>query len=191
MTEEELSHRRGRRPKCGVVMVKEKRSCKHKCRRITKWKDNKEEGFITFITNDLETPADILCEVYRRRWQIETLFKRLKQNFPLKYFLGDNQNAIQIQIWVCLIAWLLMQVIKSKTTRMWSLSNLMVAVRILLTSYIGLYDFLDNLEAQWMKIIRARQQEQTQGMLLSLFERGPVFENQKTLAYLSAVSEGD
>lgn len=84
-----------------------------------------------------------------------------------------------------------MQVIKSKTTRKWSLSNLMVVVRILLTSYIGLYDFLDNPEAQWMKIIRARQQEQTQGMLLSLFERGPVFENQKTLAYLSAVSEGD
>ena len=191
MTEEELSHRRGRRPKSGVVMVKEKRSGKHKCRRITKWKDNKEEGTITFITNDFETPADILCEVYRRRWQIETLFKRLKQNFPLKYFLGDNQNAIQIQIWVCLIAWLLMQVIKSKTTRKWSLSNLMVAVRILLTSYIGLYDFLDNPEAQWMKIIRARQLEQTQGMQLSLFERGPVFENQKTLAYLSAVSEGN
>jgi hypothetical protein len=73
MTEEELSHRRGRRPKSGVVMVKEKRSGKHKCRRITKWKDNKEEGTITFITNDFETPADVLCEVYRRRWQIETL----------------------------------------------------------------------------------------------------------------------
>jgi hypothetical protein len=191
MTEEELAHRRGRRPKSGVVMVKEKRSGKHKCRRITKWKDNKEEGTITFITNDFEAPADVLCEVYRRRWQIETLFKRLKQNFPLKYFLGDSQNAIQIQIWVCLIAWLLMQVVKSQTTRKWSLSNMMVAVRILLTSYIGLYDFLNAPEAQWMKIIRARQQEQTQGIQLSLFEREPVFENQKTLAYLSAMSDYD
>ena len=36
---------------------------------------------------------------------------------------------------------------------------MMVAVRILLTSYIGLYDFLNAPEAQWMKIIRARQQE--------------------------------
>jgi hypothetical protein len=42
-----------------------------------------------------------------------------------------------------------------------------------------------------MKIIRARQQEQTQGVQLSLFERGPVFENQKTIAYLSAVSGDD
>jgi len=87
MTEEELSHRRGRRPKSGVVMVKEKRSGKHKCRRITKWKDNREEGTITFITNDFETPADILCEVYRRRWQIETLFYDkyiiMQSNHPL------------------------------------------------------------------------------------------------------------
>ena len=191
MTEEELSHRRGRRPKSGVVMVKEKKSGKHKCRRITKWKDNPAEGTITFITNDFETDADVLCEVYRRRWQIETLFKRLKQNFPLKYFLGDNQNAIQIQIWVCLIAWLLMMVVKAKAERKWSLSNMMVAVRILLTSYIGLYDFLNNPEAQWMKAIRARQREQEQGTQLELFSRGPVFENQRTLAYLSAVSDGD
>ncbi len=74
MTEEELSHRRGRRPKSGVVMVKESKSGKHKCRRITKWKDKKEEGTITFITNDLETSATVICETYRRRWQIETLF---------------------------------------------------------------------------------------------------------------------
>ena len=74
MTEEELSHRRGRRPKSGVVMVKETRRGKHKCRRITKWKDNKEEGTITFITNDLDTQATVICETYRRRWQIETLF---------------------------------------------------------------------------------------------------------------------
>ena len=74
MTEEELSHRRGRRPKSGVVMVKETKRGKHKCRRITKWKDNKDDGTITFITNNLDTPATVICETYRRRWQIETLF---------------------------------------------------------------------------------------------------------------------
>lgn len=84
-----------------------------------------------------------------------------------------------------------MQVVKSKTTRKWSLSNLMVAMRILPTSYIGLYDFLNAPEAQWMKNIRARRQEQSQGVQLSLFEREPVYESQKTLAYLSAVSEDD
>ena len=192
MTEEELSHRRGRRPKSGVVMVKETKRGKHKCRRMTKWKDNKEEGTITFITNDLDTPATVICETYRRRWQIETLFKRLKQNFPLKYFLGDNRNAIQIQIWVSFIAWLLMQVVKKRVSkRKWSLSNLMTAVHILLNSYINLYDFLNLPEAQWLKIIQTRNPESVVSLQLELFplKEGLNFENYKTNAYLQAIND--
>ena len=192
MTREELSHRRGRRPRSGVVMIKETKSGKHKCRRITKWKDNKEDGTITFITNDLETPAAVVCETYRRRWQIETLFKRLKQNFPLKYFLGDNRNAIEIQIWVSLIAWLLMQVVKKRVSkRKWSLSNLMTAVHILLNSYINLYDFLSLPEGQWLNLIKNRTSERICEPQLDLFplERGPNFENYKTTSYLREVSE--
>ena len=49
--------------------------------------------------------------------QINTMFKRLKQNFPLKYFLGDNQNAIEIQIWVSLIVQFLLLVIHRKAKR--------------------------------------------------------------------------
>lgn len=191
MTQEELSHRRGRRPKSGIVLVTESRSGKHKCRRITKWKDNKEEGTITFITNDFDTPASVLCEVYRRRWQIETLFKRLKQNFPLKYFLGDNQNAIQIQIWVCMIAWLLMQVIKAQVKRKWSLSNMMTAIHILMNSYIGLYDFLNLPEGLWMRTIKKREESLKTAPLELPFSdmRGPIFENSKTRTHLQQLTE--
>ena len=191
MTPEELSHRRGRRPKSGVVMVKESKSGTHKCRRITRWKDNKEEGTITFITNDFITDATVLCEIYRRRWQIETLFKRLKQNFPLKYFLGDNQNAIKIQIWVSMIAWLLMQVVKKQVKRKWSLSNLMTAVHILLNSYIDFYAFLNLPEGQWLRIIEARLPPDDKTEQTTLFPemRGPNLENQKTMSYLQAVSK--
>jgi len=188
MTKEELRHRRGRRPKSGVVMVKEKRSGVHKCRRITKYKDNKDEGTITFITNDLESPASVICELYRRRWQIETLFKRLKQNFPLKYFLGDSRNAIQIQIWVSMIAWLLMSVIKKLTTRKWSLSGLMTAVRILLNSYTGLYNFLNAPEGQWLSIIHSRAND-IENLCPNLpfpDVRGPNFECQRTIEAIRA-----
>ena len=75
----------------------------------------------------------------------------------MKYFLGDNQNAIQIQIWVSMIAWLLMQVIKKQVKRKWSLSNLMTAVHILINSYIGLYDFLNVPEAQRVSVVERRQ----------------------------------
>jgi IS4 transposase len=51
---------------------------------------------------------------------IELLFKQIKQNFPLKYFLGDNENAIKIQIYCVLIVNLLMGVIKKSLKRQWS-----------------------------------------------------------------------
>lgn len=116
--------------------------------------------------------------------------KRLKQNFPLKYFLGDNRNAIQIQIWVSLIAWLLMQVVKKQVTkRKWSLSNLMTAVHILLNSYINLYDYLNLPEGQWLRIIQNRSPEDDISPQLELFpqKEGPNLENYKTNAYLQAV----
>ena len=57
-----------------------------------------------FISNNFELTAEKLALIYKQRWQIELLFKRLKQNFPLKYFLGDNENVIEIQIWAAMLA---------------------------------------------------------------------------------------
>ena len=81
---------------------------------------------------------------YKQRWQIELLFKRVKQNFQLHYFLGDNQNAIQIQLWSALIADLLLKIIKDKTDkkRKWSMANLAGLVRLHLGTYINLLYFL-------------------------------------------------
>ena len=116
MTEEELSHRRGRRPKSSIVTVREYVTGKYRCRRIVRRSDDGKDT-VTFITNVLdqsEMSAELICEIYRRRWAIECLFKKLKQNFPLKYFLGDNVNAIEIQIWVTMIAYLLLRVMQHK-----------------------------------------------------------------------------
>ena len=90
MTEEELSHRRGRRPKSGVVMFKDTKRGKHKCRRTTKWKDNKEEGTITFITNDLDTSATVIWETYRRRWHRNALQKAEAELSAIKELTQDN-----------------------------------------------------------------------------------------------------
>ena len=97
-------------------------------------------------------PATI-ADLYGKRWQIEVLFKRLKQNYPLKYFLGDSENAIQIQIWCSLIADLILKVIKKGTAKKWSFSNLTSIVRLHLMTYIDLNRFLKNPEkALYQKI---------------------------------------
>ena len=81
------------------------------------------------------------------------LFKQLKQNFPLKYFLGDNENAIETQIWVALLANLLLTLVRSKLKRNWAFSNLVSIIRQQLMNYIDVYDFLENPEKSWLTII--------------------------------------
>jgi len=94
---------------------------------------------------------DLVAAIYKLRWQIELLFKQLKQNFPLKYFLGDNENAIKIQIYCALIANLLLSVIQKKLKRKWAFSNLVSFCRIHLFNYIHLMRFLENPEKDWIE----------------------------------------
>src|SRR5690606_29131021 len=54
---------------------------------------------LKFITNNKTLSPLSIAGYYRQRWQIETFFKRIKQNYPVAYFLGDSENAIKIQIW--------------------------------------------------------------------------------------------
>ncbi len=104
-----------------------------------------------FLTNLFEMRADLVAAIYKLRWQIELLFKQLKQNFPLKYFVGDNENAIKIQIYCALIANLLMTVIQKSLKRSWAFSNLVSFCKIHLFNYIHLINFLENPERDWQK----------------------------------------
>jgi len=104
-----------------------------------------------FLTNLFEMRADLIAAIYKLRWQIELLFKQLKQNFPLKYFLGDNENAIKIQIYCALIANLLMTVIQKMLKRKWGFSNLVSFCKIHLFNYIHLLRFLENPDKDWQK----------------------------------------
>lgn len=90
---------------------------------------------------------EIIIDIYRQRWQIELLFKQIKQNFPLRYFYGESENAIKIQIWVTLIANLLLSVLQSSIERRWSFSGLATIVRIVLMYYLNLEKFLNNPDA--------------------------------------------
>ena len=106
----------------------------------------KNERTFEFLTNNFLLPAEIIADLYKKRWLIEILFKRIKQNFPLKYFLGDNENAIKIQIWCAFIADLLIKIVQAQLKRKWAFSNLSSIIRLHLMSYISLFEFLNNPE---------------------------------------------
>jgi hypothetical protein len=111
-------------------------------------RENKRE--FEFLTNLFDLRADLIAGLYKIRWQIELLFKQLKQNFPLRYFLGDNENAIKIQIYCVLIVNLLIAVLKKKLKRSWAFSNLVSFCKIHLFNYIQLMKFLENPEKDWI-----------------------------------------
>lgn len=126
-------------------------------RRVAYWDDENKKCF-EFLTNLIDMDAGHIALIYKQRWKIELLFKQLKQNFPLNYFLGDNENAIKIQIWCALIVNLLITVIRKKLKRKWAFSNLVSFCRLHLFNYIHLIKFLENPEKDWRKIIIKQNQ---------------------------------
>ena len=136
-----------------VLLYGTNKSQEHKARRIAYW-DNENERLFEFLTNNMELSAEKIAYIYKKRWQIELLFKQLKQNFPLKYFLGDNENAIEIQIWAAMLANLLITLVKSKLKRNWAFSNMVSIIRQQLMNYINIYAFLENPEKSWLLLIK-------------------------------------
>jgi putative transposase len=77
-------------------------------RRIKVRRDN--GGTITLITNDLDRTAVEIAALYKGRWQIELLFRWIKQHLNLRKFMGRNDNAIRLQIIAAMIAYLLLRI---------------------------------------------------------------------------------
>lgn len=126
--------------------------------RLVRFFDKESNRTFDFLTNNLEYSPLTIGSLYKQRWSIEILFKRLKQNYPLRNFLGDSENAIKIQIWCALIADLLLKVIQNRARKRWSFANLASMIRLHLMNYIHLIKFLDRPERTLLKAIEKIQQ---------------------------------
>lgn len=136
-----------------ILYYGETKKEKHRARRIAYW-DSENNRLFEFVTNNFEFEAEKIALIYKKRWQIELLFKQLKQNFPLKYFLGESANAIEIQIWAAMLANLLLSLVRSKLKRKWAFSNLASIVQQQLMNYIDIYQFLEDPEGSWRETIK-------------------------------------
>jgi len=97
---------------------------------------------LEFLTNHLTLGASTVARIYKDRWQIELLFKALKQNLRVKTFVGTSSNALHIQIWTALIALLVLKYLQLKARFGWSLSNLVALLRMNLLVYRDLWTWL-------------------------------------------------
>ncbi|MGY0575321.1 IS4 family transposase [Bradyrhizobium sp. RDM12] len=67
-------------------------------------------GVITLLTNDMTRTAVEIAGLYKCRWQIELLFRWIKQHLDIRKFLGTNDNAIRLQVLAAMIAYLLLRI---------------------------------------------------------------------------------
>jgi len=109
-----------------------------KLRRVVAYieKDNRT---VEIISNNMDWKASTIAELYRRRWEIEVFFKLIKQNLQIKTFIGTSENACKSQIWIAMICYLLIEIIRRvicKTTH--SYSHCILIIRVCLTRYTTL-----------------------------------------------------
>ena len=104
-----------------------------------------------FITNNFTLPTSQVAIIYKNRWMIELLFKQIKQNFPLRYFWGESSNAIKMQVYCVLIAQLLMVILRKQAATKKSFANMITVIRLHLTSYVELLEFIKDTYKAWRK----------------------------------------
>jgi hypothetical protein len=118
--------------------------------------DTDNNRSLEIITNNLYWSAATVADLYKRRWDIELFFKALKQNLQVKTFIGTSENAVKSQIYVALICFLLLELIRRTFCRsVNAFSNFCERIRICLTYYLSL-DYVCNRVGQGAKrVMRA------------------------------------
>lgn len=124
-------------------------------RRVAVFSQKYQKAFV-YITNNFNLTAVEIAGIYANRWQIETFFKKLKQNFPLTYFFGDNANAIEIQVWCALIALLLLEVLHKGQKSKMAFSIFASVIRLHIMNYISISAILETYK---LKRVRKKKSE--------------------------------
>ena len=84
---------------------------------------------MVFLTNNFEWAASTIAELYKARWEVELLFKELKQTLQLQDFYGENENAVEWQIWAALLTHLVLRWLKYRSGAACSYSRFAALVR--------------------------------------------------------------
>jgi len=110
--------------------------------------------YFDFLTNNFDITAEEIAFLYKKRWGIELLFKKMKQNFQLHYFYGENVNAIYTQVWCTLIAQLLLTVVQKMSGAKKAFSVVASLIRIHLISMLDVFELLRSTSRAYSRKIK-------------------------------------
>lgn len=106
-------------------------------------KDPKTGKSVILVTNNFAWSPKTIAMIYKERWQVELFFKSLKQQLKVKSFVGTSPNALLSQLWIALIAYLLLSYLKFKSKFQWSVYMLCSILPANLFSRRNLWDWLN------------------------------------------------
>lgn len=113
-----------------------------------------ENKVIQIVTNQLDWQARTIADLYKKRWDIEIFFKLMKQNLQIKTFLGTSENAVKSQIFVAMIIYLLLELIRRVYCKGKSaFSNFCEKVRICLLHYLS-FEYLCSINGKVAKVVK-------------------------------------
>ena len=110
--------------------------------RLIIYKDPVSGQVLEFVSNMFDHRDTTIILLYKYRWNIELLFKRLKQNFELGYFYSDSSEGIKTQVWIALIANLLFTVIHRQCKEAEQFVTVVNMAAINMCSYVSLIKLL-------------------------------------------------
>lgn len=101
---------------------------------------------LKLFTNDLESPAATIAELYKTRWRIELFFRWIKQNLRIQHFYGHSHNAVRLQIAAAIITYLLLKIVHAATRTKKTVALLFATVRNALFHRIGVETLVGRIE---------------------------------------------
>lgn len=121
-----------------------------KIRRI-KYQDIETQKELIFITNNFKLPSTDIARLYKYRWKIELFFKWIKQHLKIKTFWGHSFNAVKTQIYIAIITYVLVAIIKHKMKLKKSNYEILQILSISLLCKIPLNQLFENTDLQYVK----------------------------------------
>ena len=102
-----------------------------KLRRV-RYYDVERDKRLVFLTNDFDLPALTVAKLYKARWQIELIFKWIKQHLRIKAFFGTSENAVKTQVWIAVSVYVLIAILKKRLALDQSLYRILQVLSLVL-----------------------------------------------------------
>ena len=145
--------------------------------RLIIYKDPESGKVLEFVSNMFDYMDTTIIQLYKYRWNIEVLYKRLKQNFELGYFYSDSSEGIKTQIWIALIANLLFTVIHKQCKEAEIFTTIVNLAAVNMGSYTSLIKIVKSgrlaAEDRDLEIVQLEIFKNIQGGLFRKPEKSP------------------